>query len=374
MEKLLEKGEILFSQGKIEEAQECFLEALKESPHSPELLNNIGVTYHAKGDIQHAIEYFLKALEIDSQHLDARINLADAYCGLKEWDKASEHLENCIAYNPNYQDQHELYNRLALVYLESGRVNNAREALRKSLELNPDQPEVKETLDTLGRKYSPKTKSESLGYGCNCQSTGLQYVRINSTTNKDLADRLVEAKIFIAPGSQIRCKEVIIGRCTRINGPITIKGINRCKIGKYCAFGGEIRIITNNHLTNRPNLQDQLQQRLGCSSILTIDTDVDIGSNVWIGDSVIILPGSRIGHGAVIGAGSVVTKPIPPFGIAVGTPAKVIKFRFSPNIIQQLLEISWWDWPEDRILRNKEFFDLDLARLPNIDLFSIITE
>lgn len=69
-----------------------------------------------------------------------------------------------------------------------------------------------------------------------------------------------------------------------------------------------------------------------------------IGNDVWIGTHSVILRGVTIGDGAVVGAGSVVTKDVPPYAIVTGTPAKVLKYRFSPELIEKFQEISWWKY------------------------------
>ena len=69
-----------------------------------------------------------------------------------------------------------------------------------------------------------------------------------------------------------------------------------------------------------------------------------VGNDVWIGRSVIIISGVKIGDGSVIGAGSIVTKDIPPYAIVAGNPARVIRFRFDETIIEELLKISWWNF------------------------------
>ena len=79
--------------------------------------------------------------------------------------------------------------------------------------------------------------------------------------------------------------------------------------------------------------------------------DIIIGSDVWLGHNLLILSGVTIGDGAVIGAGAVVAKDVEPYAIAVGNPIRVIRKRFDDATIKWLLEIKWWDWPEDKIKR-----------------------
>ena len=83
---------------------------------------------------------------------------------------------------------------------------------------------------------------------------------------------------------------------------------------------------------------------------------VEIGNDVWIGHNVVIMGNVTIGNGAVIGSSSVVTKDIPPFAIAVGNPAKIIKFRFDQETIEALQSIAWWDWKHKKIKSSIEDF------------------
>ena len=83
---------------------------------------------------------------------------------------------------------------------------------------------------------------------------------------------------------------------------------------------------------------------------------IKIGNDVWIGVEAMILDGVTIGDGAVIGARTVVTKDIPPYAIAVGVPAKIVKYRFEQEVINRLLEIKWWDFSDDKIDAHIEFF------------------
>jgi chloramphenicol O-acetyltransferase type B len=77
--------------------------------------------------------------------------------------------------------------------------------------------------------------------------------------------------------------------------------------------------------------------------------DTVVGSDVWIGSEAMIMPGIRIGHGAVIGSRALVTKDVEPYAIIGGNPAKPIRKRFSDEEIAMLLEMAWWDWPIEEI-------------------------
>lgn len=84
----------------------------------------------------------------------------------------------------------------------------------------------------------------------------------------------------------------------------------------------------------------------------TCKGDIKIGNDVWIGATSTIMSGVTIGDGAVVGAGSTITKDIPPFAIVAGNPGRIVKYRFTKEQIEKLLQISWWDWEEFKIREN----------------------
>lgn len=90
--------------------------------------------------------------------------------------------------------------------------------------------------------------------------------------------------------------------------------------------------------------------------------DTEIGHDVWIGAEAMIMPGIKVGHGAVIGARSLVTKNVEPYTIVGGNPAKIIRTRFSEKEIEYLLEMQWWNWTEKQLESA-----MSLMCSPNID-------
>jgi phosphonate metabolism protein (transferase hexapeptide repeat family) len=128
-------------------------------------------------------------------------------------------------------------------------------------------------------------------------------------------------------------------------------------IGRFCSIASHTRINPGNHPLERVALSHVTYR----ASAYGLGEDepgffdwrrshrVTIGHDVWLGHGVIVLPGISIGTGAAIGAGAVVTKDIPPFAIAVGNPARVLRFRFPEEIRAALLRIAWWDWPRERL-------------------------
>lgn len=166
--------------------------------------------------------------------------------------------------------------------------------------------------------------------------------------------------------------QVLCGQYTSINGEFTARGTVR--IGKYCAFGRYVALISGNHRTNLPNQQVWFNDRFGFTRAVETKGPVEIGHNVWIGDKVTVLSGVSVGHGAVVGAGATVVKSVEPFMIVGGNPAREIRPRFSPTVVEQMLKLQWWNWDDERIVRNKKFFELSLTSQDHVDLHRVVVE
>jgi virginiamycin A acetyltransferase len=178
----------------------------------------------------------------------------------------------------------------------------------------------------------------------------------------------------VAVGSQIK-PGTIIGHDVQINGPATIRGAGKAVIGPYCAIGHRLTIITENHVTHFPNMQFQLQLALGIRPReFVVPGDVYIGAACWLGDNVTLLADVTVGAGAVVAAGSVVTRDVSPFAVVAGVPAREIRRRCSPEVAEVLVKSAWWDWPPDRLLRNREFFTTDITSVSPNELLATIKE
>jgi len=142
--------------------------------------------------------------------------------------------------------------------------------------------------------------------------------------------------------SWIKCN-LSVGYGTGIGWGFVARGFGRVSIGRYCAFGENVRVISSNHDMSSPFISFILQDYVFNRRLIAEKKDVYIGNDVWVGDSVIILPGVNIGNGCVIAAGSVVTKDILDFEVVGGVPARVIRKRFNSSTIEEFTKVGWWN-------------------------------
>ncbi|MFZ5519448.1 MAG: CatB-related O-acetyltransferase [Candidatus Zhuqueibacterota bacterium] len=127
------------------------------------------------------------------------------------------------------------------------------------------------------------------------------------------------------------------------------------QIGRYCSIATSVRIMNRNHPMNFKSMHAFFfNPALKICEHDPIEyISLTIGNDVWIGHNAIIMPNVKeIGHGAVIAAGAVVNKNVPPYAVVVGNPARVVRYRFSEKVIDQLLASKWWDNSIEEIKTN----------------------
>jgi acetyltransferase-like isoleucine patch superfamily enzyme len=126
------------------------------------------------------------------------------------------------------------------------------------------------------------------------------------------------------------------------------------RIGNYCSFAENSTIMLGGEHNPKLITTFALGTVLGGvepDAHEETKGDVVIGNDVWLGTNAMVMSGVTIGDGAVVGANSMVATNVPPYAIVSGNPARVVWMRFPPDIVQKLLQLRWWDWPEDKIRR-----------------------
>lgn len=156
----------------------------------------------------------------------------------------------------------------------------------------------------------------------------------------------------------MKAGRVTVGPHTYVYGLPTIRHFildeTKLKIGDYCSISNDaIVYLGGRHkiesVTTYPHRILWNMEGAGKDGFPTPSKDSEIGSDVWLCPGSHVLSGVRIGHGAIVGAGSVVTKDVPDYAIVGGNPARVISYRHTEEQRAALLEIAWWDWPEDEV-------------------------
>ncbi len=150
-------------------------------------------------------------------------------------------------------------------------------------------------------------------------------------------------------------------------------------IGAFCSFAPGIKVVPNHamqYITTHPMIyagnSDGTNNKYedykgsewyfeGITPQGTVDQKKTIiGSDVWLGENVIITNGARIGNGVIGGAGSVITKDVPDYAVVAGAPARIIRYRFTPEQINSLNRIKWWDWTDEEIRERYDDFYMSI--------------
>ncbi len=137
-------------------------------------------------------------------------------------------------------------------------------------------------------------------------------------------------------------------------------------IGNYCQIGADVAM----HATNHPMtfMSTYINKNLfnGELKSLKENNKIEIGNDVWVGHGVIIVGDVKIGNGAILAAGAVITKNVSPYTIVGGVPAKEIKKRFNDKIIQEIEELEWWNLEENELEKIKPLFFKDFSKIKSI--------
>jgi acetyltransferase-like isoleucine patch superfamily enzyme len=171
-------------------------------------------------------------------------------------------------------------------------------------------------------------------------------------------ESVVHPSVVVQYGSRIYKSSIL--RYTYVNNNCYI--INT-SVGSFCSIANHVMIGGGQHpihfVSSSPIFysKNNVFKKYFHKTQFQEYLETIIGNDVWIGTNAFIKGGITIGHGAIIGAHAVVTKDVEPYSIVVGNPGRVIKKRFSEEIIAKLLEAGWWDWTEEELSARGFFFE-----------------
>lgn len=177
----------------------------------------------------------------------------------------------------------------------------------------------------------------------------------------------------------VHCINVKIGRYSSIGRKSVITD---AVIGNYTVIARNVDIGLGVHPTNRLSCHSIFYKNVPWPAHPEWVKEIDfeetkishIGNDVWIGAKATIMDGVTIGDGAIVAACAVVTKDVPPFAIVGGCPAKIIKYRFSPDIIERLLEVKWWNLDDAEITKIKDLFHIPNPTMDDINKYFPINQ
>lgn len=198
----------------------------------------------------------------------------------------------------------------------------------------------------------------------------IQLFELSKNGSRDLSNKLRFKNAIIDSGCSIN-DNVKIEKGVRLFSRVLVNNseidtfsyvgynsiIQNTTIGKFCSIANDVKIGLGNHPLEYFTTSPLFYTKVNPFNFKLIDNlnrfqeyiPVNIGHDVWIGANAIILDGISVGNGAVIAAGSVVTKDVPSYAIVGGVPAKIIKYRFTQNKIDKLLESKWWEYSIEEI-------------------------
>jgi virginiamycin A acetyltransferase len=312
IDNLVDRALDYHNRGQLAEAEELYQQVLNLEPENCRVLNLLGYLYHQLGNAELAIELIGQAIFIDPEQADFYKTAGQVYFSTRNFEDAIDAFEQSI----------ELGDRSAENY----------DALVNSLEAIDRHEEARLTLrekEKIHQFRLPHTRNFS-----NYTKYAVGKYTYGAPIVKDWHQ-----------GSTLK-----IGDFSSIaeNVTILLGGNHPTEWISSFPFGIVFDEFKEKHY-NYPKLSKG---------------SVIIGNDVWIGLNTTILSGVTIGDGAIVAAGSIVTKNVEPYAIVGGNPAKVIKKRFSDEAISKLLTIRWWNWEIDKIKDN-----LDLIMSDDINLF-----
>ena len=312
IDNLIDRALAYHNQGQLSEAEELYQQVLNLDPENCKILNLLGYLYHQIGNPELAIELIGQAIFVDPEQPYFYKTAGQVYFAIRNFEDAVDAFRQAI----------DLGDRSAENY----------DALINALEAIDRHQEAAQTIRAKEQIYK----------------FNLPYTRNFPNYTKYSVGKYTYGAPIVKDWHQG----------------------STLQIGDFCSIAENVTILLGgNHPTDWISsfpfgvVFEEFKERYYQYPKLSKGS-VIIGNDVWIGLNTIILSGVTIGDGAIVAAGSVVTKNVEPYAIVGGNPAKLLKKRFSDEAISKLLAIQWWNWEIDKIKEN-----LDLILSDRIDPF-----
>lgn len=227
--------------------------------------------------------------------------------------------------------------------------------------------EMKDWLRNRLLRFLSVRGTESLGFGRRYRDCSFaREVQMSPFAHFEGRNRIDYGVQFV--------NHVVVGICSTIGQESLLHGgrleSEAIRIGNYVQLGPRVSIWAINHSTHSVTTYNAHTLLDGFMKQFRQEIGVSVGSDVWIGTSAILLPGVRVGHSSIVGAGAVVSRDVPPYSVAVGNPARVVADRFTPELRAALDDWKWWQKTPEELEPFREIFAVDLKAEPDraIDL------
>lgn len=242
-------------------------------------------------------------------------------------------------------------------------------------------------VDDRYAQYNPKIKSLDFLKELDCSKYVVLFSILNIETERVyeiVRQYFNDSKVYVAIDEREKGK--IVTKCGKHSTGALCNHWLVESVGAFCSFAGGVDVVSDhpvNYVSTAPFIfhNEEINKPLkiyrhkwgeGASYIEGIEPRgkvgkkfrrITIGNDVWLGKNVLIRNGADIGNGVVAGAGAVITKSVPDYAVVVGVPAKIVRYRYTPQQIEALNKIEWWNWSDEKIKECYEDF------LGNVDDF-----